>query len=226
MTGDAGPSGPRRLVILGPQGAGKGTQGSRLAKRLGIPAVSTGDIFRANVGGDTELGRTARTYMDAGELVPDEVTVAMVRDRLQQPDAADGFLLDGFPRNQAQARSLSQILHELGTGLDAVVELTLSDQQIIDRLTGRRVDTRTGRVWHIQTDPPPDTDVAAGHVVQRDDDQPGPIARRLDIFREQTAPLIGFYREAGLLVSVDGDGSVEGVADQITDALARAAVHT
>jgi len=151
--------GPRRLVVLGPQGAGKGTQGARLAARLGVPAVSTGDIFRANVGGGTELGRTAKTYMDAGELVPDEVTVAMVADRTGQPDAAGGFLLDGFPRNLAQAEALGAMLDGLGAGLDAVLALALADDQIIRRLSGRRVDARTGRVWHVETDPPP----AASH---------------------------------------------------------------
>lgn len=221
MSGAGGPDeGPCRVVILGPQGAGKGTQGARLATRLGIPAVSTGDIFRANVGGDTELGRTARTYMDAGELVPDEVTVAMVADRLGEPDAADGFLLDGFPRNRAQAGALADILRERGTALDTVIELTLSDEKIIQRLSGRRVDTRDGRVWHVESDPPPQDEVAAGRIVQRDDDRPEPIARRLAIFREQTSPLVGYYRGEGLLVSIDGGGSVEEVAGRIDTALA------
>ncbi len=218
-TADPPAGGPRRLVVLGPQGAGKGTQGARLAARLGIPAVSTGDIFRANVGGDTPLGRTAKTYMDAGELVPDEVTVAMVADRLGQPDAAGGFLLDGFPRNPEQARALADILTGLGAGLDAVVELTLGDEQIVRRLSGRRVDTRTGRVWHVETDPPPAADIEAGFIGQRDDDRPEPIRRRLEIFREQTAPLVGFYAAAGLLVSIDGDGSPDEVADRIAEAL-------
>lgn len=210
---------PRRLVVLGPQGAGKGTQGSRLAARIGVPAVSTGDIFRANVGGGTQLGRTAKRYMDAGELVPDDVTVAMVADRLSQPDAENGFLLDGFPRNATQAQSLADILDGLGGALDAVLELTLSDEQIVRRLSGRRVDTRTGTVWHVENDPPPPSDVEAGYVVQRDDDRPEPIARRLAIFRSETAPLVGYYAEAGLLVSVDGDGTVEDVADRVAAAL-------
>lgn len=215
---DSPPAGPRRIVVLGPQGAGKGTQGALLATRVGVPAISTGDIFRANVGGGTELGLTARTYMDAGELVPDEVTVAMVADRLAQPDAEHGFLLDGFPRTREQAESLGEILDRLGTRLDTVLELTVPDDLIVRRLSGRRVDTRTGKVWHIETDPPPAADVAAGLVVQRDDDRPGPIARRLEIFREFTAPLVGWYAGAGLLVTVDGDGSVEAVADRVAAA--------
>lgn len=215
----AGATGPRRLVVLGPQGAGKGTQGSRLAQRQGIPAISTGDIFRANVGGGTELGRVAKGYMDRGDLVPDEVTVAMVADRLGRPDAADGFLLDGFPRNRAQAEALADMLRRLGVALDAVLHLTLSDEQIIRRLSGRRVDTRTGRVWHVESDPPPPDLVAQGVVVQRNDDRPEPIARRLEIFHAQTAPLIGYYADAGLLVTVDGDGSVDEVADRVAAAL-------
>lgn len=213
-----GRHGPRRIVVLGPQGAGKGTQGVRLAGRVGVPAVSTGDIFRANVSGGTELGVTARTYMDAGELVPDEVTVAMVADRLAEPDAAHGFLLDGFPRNRDQAEALAGILDRLGTGLDVVLRLTLPDELIVRRLSGRRVDARTGKVWHVETDSPPPADVAAGVVVQRDDDRPGPIARRLEIYRQQTEPLVQFYADAGLLATVDGDGSVDQVADRVASA--------
>lgn len=215
---DSAPVGPRRIVVLGPQGAGKGTQGALLAARVGVPAVSTGDIFRANVGSGTELGLTAKTYMDAGELVPDDVTVAMVADRLARPDAEHGFLLDGFPRTRDQAESLAGMLGRLGTRLDTVLELTLPDDLIVRRLSGRRVDTRTGRVWHVETDPPPAADVASGLVVQRDDDRPEPIARRLEIFREHTAPLVRWYADAGLLVTVDGDGSVEAVADRVATA--------
>lgn len=217
MSGDA--TTPRHLLILGPQGAGKGTQGALLAGRLGIAAVSTGDLFRENVGGDTELGRLARTYMDAGELVPDEVTVAMVEGRLARPDAGPGFLLDGFPRNDAQAQTLAAMLEARGTPLDGVLYLTLPDDRIVSRLSGRRVDTRSGRIYHLESDPPPADDVAAGWIVQRDDDRPEPIRRRLEIFHTQTEPLTKRYADAGLLVTVDGDGTVADVGTRIDHAL-------
>jgi len=214
-----GVRGARRLLVIGPQGAGKGTQGAILAGRLGIATVSTGDLFRAHVGGGTELGRLAKTYMDAGDLVPDEVTIAMVRARLDEPDAGSGFLLDGFPRNAAQAAALDELLAGRATPLQAVLSLTLGDEEIVARLSGRRVDNRTGTTYHLLSDPPPPADVAAGYVVQRDDDRPEPIRRRLQLFHDQTKPLLELYARRGLLVSVDGDGTVAEVAERVASAL-------
>lgn len=209
----------RRLLIIGPQGAGKGTQAAILTSRLAIAMVSTGDLFRANVGGGTELGQLAKKYMDAGELVPDEVTIAMVSTRLDEPDAVPGFLLDGFPRNAAQAAALTELLAGRGQPLEAVLHLTLPDSRIVSRLSGRRVDTRTGRNYHLESDPPPAADVEAGFVVQRDDDRPAAIERRLQIFHSQTEPLIQLYADRDLLVTVDGRGAVSEVAERVRDAL-------
>jgi len=215
----AATTGARRLLVIGPQGAGKGTQAAILTTRLGIAAISTGDLFRANVGGGTELGQLAKKYMDAGELVPDEVTISMVSARLDEPDAAPGFLLDGFPRNASQAAALAELLERRDQQLEAVLHLTLPDEEIVSRLSGRRVDTRTGRTYHVTSDPAPAADVEAGFVVQRDDDQPAAIARRLEIFHSQTEPLVARYAEQGLLVTVDGRGEVAEVADRVAAAL-------
>lgn len=185
-----------RLVLLGPPGAGKGTQAARISERLGVPAVSTGDIFRANVAGQTELGRRAQRYMDAGEYVPDEVTNAMVRDRLAQPDAADGFLLDGYPRTDDQVVELDAMLADAGQGLDAVVELTADTDEVVTRLLGRAQEQ--GRA--------DDTEVV--------------IRRRLEVYAEQTQPLADVYAGRGLLVQVDGIGAIDEVTERIMAALA------
>jgi len=186
----------KRIILLGPPGAGKGTQAARLAEHLGVPAVSTGDIFRANVAERTELGQTAQRYMDAGEYVPDEVTNAMVADRLSQPDAADGFLLDGYPRTDVQVAELDRMLGEAGRELDAVVELTASTDEVVSRLLGRAAEQG------------------------RSDDTEDVIRRRLEVYAEQTAPLTRIYAERGLLVQVDGMGEVPEVTERITAALA------
>ncbi|WP_341360295.1 adenylate kinase [Georgenia sp. M64] len=185
-----------RLVLLGPPGAGKGTQAARISERLGVPAVSTGDIFRANVAGQTELGRRAQRYMDAGEYVPDEVTNAMVRDRLAQSDAADGFLLDGYPRTDDQVVELDAMLADAGQALDAVVELTADTDEVVTRLLGRAQEQ--GRA--------DDTEVV--------------IRRRLEVYAEQTQPLADVYAGRGLLVQVDGIGSIDEVTERIMTALA------
>ncbi len=189
-----------RVVLLGPPGAGKGTQAQLIAGRLGVPAISTGDIFRANVSGQTELGQQAKTYMDAGDLVPDEITVAMVKDRLAEPDAKAGFLLDGFPRTIAQAEQLRSSLSDLGQGLDRVLELVVEEDELVRRLSGRRM-------------------LVDGQMVQRDDDKPETVRHRLQGYREQTEPLTGFYRETGLLSRVDAIGSVEEVTGRALQAL-------
>ena len=189
-----------RVVLLGPPGAGKGTQAQVIADRLGIPAISTGDIFRANVSGRTELGLQAKSYMDAGDLVPDEITVAMVKDRLAEDDAKGGFLLDGFPRTTAQAEQLRDSLHELGQALDCVLELVVDEDELVRRLSGRRV-------------------LVDGQWVQRDDDEPETVRHRLQVYREQTAPLSGWYDSEGLLTQIDAIGAVEEVTERAMSAL-------
>jgi adenylate kinase len=191
-----------RVVLLGPPGAGKGTQAEIIAGRLGVPAISTGDIFRANVSGKTELGQRAKVYMDAGDLVPDEITVAMVSDRLAEPDAKEGFLLDGFPRTIPQAEQLRSSLADLGTALDRVLELVVDEDELVRRLSGRRM-------------------LVDGEWVQRDDDKPETVRRRLHVYREQTAPLSGFYDAEGLLSPIDAIGDVEEVTARAMAALGR-----
>ncbi len=191
-----------RVVLLGPPGAGKGTQAQIIAGHLGAPAISTGDIFRANVSGKTELGQKAKTFMDAGDLVPDEITVAMVKDRLAEPDAKAGFLLDGFPRTIAQAEQLRASLAELGNGLDRVLELVVDEDELVRRLSSRRM-------------------LVDGEWVQRSDDEPETVRHRLQVYREQTAPLSGFYDGEGLLARIDAMGSVEEVTARALEALGR-----
>jgi len=189
-----------RVVLLGPPGAGKGTQAQIIAAKVGVPAISTGDIFRANVSGQTELGLKAKTYMDAGDLVPDEITVAMVKDRLAEPDAKAGFLLDGFPRTIAQAEQLRESLAELGHHLDCVLELVVDQEELVRRLSGRRM-------------------LVDGQMVQRDDDKPETVRHRLEVYREQTAPVAGFYEGEGLLSRIDAIGEVEEVTARAMEAL-------
>ena len=211
-----------RLVLVGPPGAGKGTQAEFIAAHFGIPKISTGDIFRANVSGGTELGRLAKKYMDAGDLVPDEVTNAMVRDRLSQDDAIDGFLLDGFPRNVAQAGELNGILVEIGSPLSVVLDLEVDFDEVVKRLSGRRTCKKCGHVWHLEYDAPTAPGVCdrcGGELYQRDDDQPGTVRHRLDVYAQQTAPLIDFYRSSEQLVAIDALGAVEDVTERAIDAL-------
>jgi adenylate kinase len=211
-----------RLVLVGPPGAGKGTQAEFIAEHFDVPKISTGDIFRANVSGGTDLGRLAKKYMDAGDLVPDEVTNAMVRDRLAQPDAKDGFLLDGFPRNVAQANELNGILDELGAPLSVVLDLDVDFDEVVRRLSGRRTCKKCGHVWHIEFDPTSVDgvcDKCGGALYQRDDDQPETVRHRLDVYAAQTAPLIDFYSAASRLVAIDALGAVEDVTERAIAAL-------
>ncbi|MDT4924309.1 MAG: adenylate kinase [Pseudonocardiales bacterium] len=206
-----------RLVLVGPPGAGKGTQAEFVAAHFGIPKISTGDIFRLNVSGGTELGRMAKKYMDAGDLVPDEVTNAMVRDRLAQPDTEAGFLLDGFPRNVAQAGELDGVLNELGKNLSVVLDLEVDHDEVVRRLSGRRTCKKCGHVWHIEYDPPTVEDVCdkcGGALYHRDDDYPETVRHRLEVYSAQTAPLIKFYGDRGQLVSIDALGTVEDVTER------------
>jgi adenylate kinase len=187
-----------------------------------IPKISTGDIFRANVSGGTELGQQAKKFMDAGDLVPDDVTNAMVHDRLGQPDAADGFLLDGFPRNVAQAKELARMLEELGAPLTVVLDLDVDFDEVVRRLSGRRTCKRCGHVWHLEYDPPTVAgicDKCGGDLYQRDDDHPETVRHRLAVYAKQTAPLIDFYREEGKLVAINAVGAVEDVTERAIGAL-------
>ena len=211
-----------RIVLVGPPGAGKGTQAKFIAEKFGIPQISTGDIFRRHVAAQTDLGRRARTYMDAGDLVPDEVTIAMVRERLGEPDAEAGFLLDGFPRTVPQAEALSAILDEIQRPLRAVLELTVDDEEVVRRLSGRRTCRSCGHVWHVEFEAPSVAgvcDECGGELFQRDDDQPETIRRRLEVYAEQTAPLVDYYASSGLLVSVPASGPVEDVTERAILAL-------
>jgi len=207
---------------VGPPGAGKGTQAQFIAEHFGMPKISTGDIFRANVSGGTELGRQAKSYMDAGDLVPDEITNAMVRDRLAEEDAREGFLLDGFPRNVAQAEVLDTILSGLGVALDVVLDLEVDFDEVVKRLSGRRTCKQCGHVWHVEFDAPSRPDVCdkcGGELYQRDDDKPETVRRRLEVYAEQTAPLIDFYSSAGKLAAIDALGAVEDVTERAIAAL-------
>jgi adenylate kinase len=211
-----------RLVLVGPPGAGKGTQAQFVSAHLSVLQISTGDIFRAHVSEGTPLGKQAREYMDAGDLVPDEITVAMVRDRLESDDAGRGFLLDGFPRTVPQAVQLDAILTELATELDVVLELVVDDGEVVRRLSGRRTCRRCGHIWHVDFDPPSADgicDNCAGELFQRDDDQAETIRHRLEVYYEQTAPLIGYYAEQGILVGIDAMGPVDDVTERASAAL-------
>jgi adenylate kinase len=207
-----------RLVLVGPPGAGKGTQAVFLAKHYSIPHISTGDIFRANLKAGTPLGQEAKGFMDRGELVPDSVTNAMVKDRLTHDDVANGFLLDGFPRNVVQAEVLRAILAEQKSPLDAVLELNIADSEIIERLSSRLTCRGCGA-------PAPATAQACaacgGELYQREDDKAEVIARRLEVYNEQTAPIISFYRSEGLLITISATGAVAEITERATTALSR-----
>jgi adenylate kinase len=213
-----------RGVLVGPPGAGKGTQAEFIASHRGIPKISTGDIFRANVQEKTPLGLEAQSYMDAGELVPDDVTIAMVRDRLADDDAADGFLLDGFPRTVPQAEALEKLLEDIGAPLDVVLELVVDDAEVVRRLSGRRTCRRCNHVWHVDFDPVTVDgvcDSCGGRLYQRDDDKADTVRHRLQVYSEKTAPIVGFYADRGLVIGIDATGPVESVTERAISALRR-----
>jgi len=212
-----------RLVLVGPPGAGKGTQAQFIAEHLSVPKISTGDIFRANVSSATPLGLQAKAYMDRGDLVPDDVTIDMVRLRLQEPDASQGFLLDGFPRTVPQAQVLDDILSETGgSKLDVVLELVVDSEEVVRRLSGRRTCRTCNHVWHLDFDPPTvegTCDLDDGELYQRDDDQAETIQNRLEVYELSTAPLVNYYAGRGVLVGIDATGPVDDVTERAIDAL-------
>ena len=211
------------LVLLGPPGSGKGTQGERLQEDLELPYYATGDILRAAVREGTELGRAAKDYMDRGDLVPDEVIVGMIGERIDSSEAADGFILDGFPRTAPQAQALATKLAELGRELTAVLLIDVSDEEVVRRLGGRRTCVENGHVFHVEFNPPKQEgvcDVDGSELVVRDDDKPEVIRHRLEQYHAKTAPLIEHYDSQSLLRQIDGAASPDAVADEIQRTLA------
>jgi adenylate kinase len=211
------------LVLLGPPGSGKGTQGERLQEELRLPYYATGDILRAAVRNETELGEAAKQYMDRGDLVPDEVIVGAIGERIDSPEAADGFILDGFPRTVPQAEALAAKLSELGRALTAVLLIDVSDEEVMRRLGGRRTCVENGHVFHVELDPPAKEgvcDIDGSELIVRDDDKPEVIRHRLGTYHEKTEPLIELYDHQSLLRRIDGAAAPDAVADELRRALA------
>ncbi|MDX1664266.1 MAG: adenylate kinase [Candidatus Promineifilaceae bacterium] len=213
------------VVLMGGPGAGKGTQAKKLEKSLGLPQVATGDLFRENLKNETELGLMARKYMDAGELVPDEVTVGMVRQRLQAPDTANGVIFDGFPRTPAQADALEALLAEKGHRVNLVPYIRVDTDVLLQRLAGRWTCPVCGRVYHVLFNPPQEPglcDVDGAELYQRPDDTEETQRRRIEVYFEQTAPLLDYYRDKGLLVEIEGEQSIEAVYNDLLEAIENA----
>ncbi len=209
------------LVLLGPPGSGKGTQAERLKEQLGLPHVASGDLFRENIGNETELGLLAKEYIDRGQLVPDDVTIVMMRERLQQLDGDDGVILDGFPRTQPQAQALVRMLADRGGQLDGVLYIAVPDEELVRRLSGRWICRQCQTSYHTVFSPPAREgmcDACGGALYQRDDDKPETVRARLKVYHQQTSPLIDYYRQAGLLVAVDGAGDIETVSKALLEA--------
>ena len=213
-----------RSVFLGPPGAGKGTQAVEIIERLGVPHIATGDMLRASIKNETPLGMEAKKYMDQGLLVPDEVTIRITGERLSQPDCKNGFLLDGFPRTLAQAEALDQLLADLGIQLDAVINIQVPQEKLIERLTGRRVCRDCGASFHMVFNPPSEEGVCdrwQGTLYQRSDDNEETAVNRLSVYNTQTAPLIAYYQEQGILKNIDGQQDIHQVLVSIGKALGK-----
>jgi adenylate kinase len=211
------------LILLGPPGAGKGTQAERLTDDFNLPYIATGNILRKAVADETDLGKQAKTFMDDGKLVPDEVITGVILEALENADARDGFLLDGFPRTVPQAEALSDGMAANDRKLTAVILIEVADDEVMRRMSGRRVSVKTGRVYHVEFDPPKHEgrcDVDGSRLVQRDDDKPETVTKRLEVYHEQTEPLIGYYDEQGLLRRFDGTRSPTEVHDHIRATIA------
>lgn len=211
-----------KLIMLGAPGAGKGTQAKKISAKYEIPHISTGDIFRANIKGGTELGMKAKAFMDQGQLVPDEITIGMLLDRIKEDDCKNGYVLDGFPRTIPQAESLTKALTELGDKIDWAVNVDVPDENIISRMSGRRACLGCGQTYHIVYNAPKQEgvcDVCGETLVLRDDDKPETVKKRLEVYHEQTQPLIDYYRAAGVLAEVDGTKDLENVFQDIVKIL-------
>ncbi len=210
------------LILLGPPGAGKGSQGKSLAEKYGIPQISTGDILRGAVRDKTDLGIKAKSYMDRGALVPDGLVLEIVAERLKRGDCNSGFILDGFPRNISQAEAVEKLLKEAGKKIDRAINIEIQHREIIKRLSGRRVCRKCGEGYHIIFNPPMDDkicDKCKGELYQREDDKEDTIEARLKVYEEQTAPLIGFYRRKGILTPINGVGGFQEITEKIINAL-------
>lgn len=210
------------LILMGLPGAGKGTQAERIVEKYQIPHISTGDMFRAAIKAETELGLKAKSYMDAGELVPDEVTIGIIRERLSEQDCQKGFLLDGFPRTVAQAEALEDLLQSLGRKLDHVINIEVPEQLLMERLTGRWISPTSGRTYHVIFNPPKvagKCDVDGSDLIQRDDDKPETVKKRLEVNQKQAKPLIDFYSEKGYLRNINGNQDIDDVFEDIDQLL-------
>jgi adenylate kinase len=211
-----------RVVLLGPPGAGKGTQAERIARQSGVPHVSTGDMFRDAVKQGTPLGQEAKAYMDRGDLVPDRIVIGIVEDRLKAKDAQDGFVLDGFPRTVQQATALEQGLQACGMGISRVLNLAVPADEVVKRISGRRICRQCGAMYHVMFGPPAQSgrcDRCQGELYQRDDDREETVTARLEVYGRETNPLVAFYRERGILAEIDAVGSQDAVARRIAEAL-------
>ena len=211
-----------KIIMLGAPGAGKGTQAKKIAEKYQIPHISTGDIFRANIKGGTELGMKAKTFMDQGMLVPDEITIGMLMDRIGQEDCINGYVLDGFPRTIPQAESLTKALAERGEKVDYAINVDVPDENIINRMSGRRACLGCGATYHITFNPPVKEgicDTCGQELVLRDDDKPETVKKRLDVYHQQTQPLIDYYKNEGILAEVDGTKDMEEVFQDIVNIL-------
>ena len=211
-----------KIIMLGAPGAGKGTQAKMIAERYNIPHVSTGDIFRANIKNNTELGRKAKEYMDKGELVPDELTVSILLDRVAQDDCKTGYVLDGFPRTIPQAEALTAALEKMGTQIDYAIDVDVPDTDIVERMSGRRACVKCGATYHILFNPPQQEnicDICGDKLVLRDDDHPETVQKRLDVYHEKTQPLIEYYDKKGVLKTVDGSKEMHEVFNDIISIL-------
>ncbi|RMG59086.1 MAG: adenylate kinase [Deltaproteobacteria bacterium] len=206
------------IVFLGPPGAGKGTQAKKIVEKFGIPQISTGDMLREAVKEGTELGKKAKEFMDAGALVPDEVVIGIVRERLAKPDCEKGFILDGFPRTIPQAEALDEVVRELGKAINYVIALEVDDSELIERLSGRRTCRSCGAMYHVKFNPPAKEgvcDKCGGELFQRDDDREETIKNRLKTYKEQTAPLIDYYRERGNFYAIEASGDIDEIFSRI-----------